>query len=95
MLDLDFRKAFDILNREVLLKKLSLYGCNKLAVTWLKSNLTSRVQSVKIEDVSSKNCIFEHSVPQGTILGPLLFVTFINETALHCSECTVCTFVCR
>ena len=76
LLALDFRKAFDILNHEVLLKKLSLYGCNKLAVTWFKSYLTNRVQSVKIEDVSSKNCIVEHGVAQGSILGPLFVCNF-------------------
>ena len=89
MLALDFRKGFDILNHEVLLKKLSLYCCNKLAVTWFKSYLTNRVQSVKIEDVSSKNCTVEHGVPQGLIFGPFLFVIFINDMPLHCSECTL------
>ena len=73
---LDFRKAFDVMNHEILCAKLKMYGCNDVAVKFLKFYLDDRCQRVIISNITSDSSAIDHGVPQGSILGPLLFVIF-------------------
>ena len=76
---LDLAKAFDSLNHDILLDKLSYYGVNGTAKTLLKSYLSDRKQYVKIDEVKSSIQTIKTVVPQGSIVGPLLFNIFIND----------------
>ena len=76
---IDLTKAFDSLNHDILLDKLSYYGVNGTAKTLLKSYLSDRKQYVKIDEVKSSIQSIKTGVPQGSIVGPLLFNIFIND----------------
>ena len=76
---LDLAKAFDSLNHDILLDKLSYYGVNGTAITLLKSYLSDRKQYVKIDEVKSSIQTIKTGVPQGSIVGPLIFNIFIND----------------
>ena len=80
---LDFTKAFDLVNHELLLKKLSAYHVSSETVAFFKSYLDNRSQYVYINGKSSKEGIIKHGVPQGSILGPLLFSIYINDMPQH------------
>ena len=86
---LDFRKAFDVMNHEILCAKLKMYGCNDVAVKFFKFYLDGRCQRVIISNITSDSSAIDHGVPQGSILGPLLFVIFINDLAVHCKYSSV------
>ena len=79
---LDLSKAFDTLDHEILLAKLQYYGIHGTPLELLKSYLTNRKQYVEIEDTKSKMLDISTGVPQGSILGPLLFIIYVNDFAL-------------
>ena len=76
---LDFRKAFDLVHRDILLKKLSSYNLSMASITFLRSYLQGRLQCVFVNGTYSPTTSITSVVPQGSIVGPLLFCIFSND----------------
>ena len=74
---LDLKKAFDTVNHSILLSKLYSYGVKGIAYELLSSYLENRTQKCAVNGVLSKSCTLTCGIPQGTILGPLLFLLYI------------------
>ena len=80
LLLLDLSAAFDTINHDLLIKKLTkLYGISETALGWLKSYLSDRTFKVVVNGVSSSYCKLSIGVPQGSILGPLLFIMYTRD----------------
>lgn len=76
---LDLMKAFDTVDHELLLKKCEVYGLRGKSLNFLRSFLSNRYQYVQLNDSSSEKKRIEIGVPQGSVLGPILFLIFIND----------------
>ena len=95
---LDLSKAFDTVDHGILLKKLYHYGIRGVELRWFKSYLTDRQQYVYLDNANSRLRNVTCGVPQGSILGPLLFLIYINDlpscdsllkTILFADDCTL------
>nr|CAH7768100.1 unnamed protein product [Callosobruchus chinensis] len=75
----DLTKAFDCVQHNILLKKLKIYGFSKSSISLIHSYLSDRKQYVTYNGCSSKTSTIEHGVPQGSVLGPILFLIYIND----------------
>ena len=76
---LDFQKAFDSVDHQILLRKLYHYGIRGFMHCWLGSYLEGRTQFVNVLDQNSSMCNMSYGVPQGSVLGPFLFLVLIND----------------
>ena len=76
---IDLKKAFDAIDHEILLQKLAHYGVDQISLTWFRSYLSDRTQRCYVNGHLSRSRSVKYGVSQGSIIGPLLFLVYIND----------------
>ena len=89
---IDFSKCFDTLNRPILLKKLEIYGIRGIPLQLFTSYLNERCQAVKVNNVISEVKSIDSGVPQGSVLGPILYLIYVNELPNISDQFSTCLF---
>ena len=89
---IDLKKAFDTVDHEILLEKLNFYGVRGEAIKLLKSYLSRRLQYVCYDGFESERGLIECGVPQGSVLGPLFFLIYVNDMVRACSDLELVLF---
>ena len=83
---MDFKKAFDTVNHDLLIKKLGKFNMKNRAIGWITTYLTNRTQQTQVGEYISEERVVKTGVPQGSILGPIFFICYVNDIVKVCKK---------
>ena len=92
IVSIDLKKAFDTINHDILLNKLSNYGFKGVTLDFFSSYLNDRKQKTVYFNNESDTTNINYEFPQGSVLGPILFILFMNDLHLFSNKCSIIVF---